>query len=54
MIPNTSTGLAGPTNVLIEAITDFDEPCDHPRDRRVFYPESTRETCGKCGADVHA
>jgi hypothetical protein len=50
LIPNTSTGLAGPTRVLLEAIEALDdrEPCEHPREKRVFWPDG-RQECGACG-----
>lgn len=50
MIPNTSVGIYGPTRVLIEAIEDFDEGCQHPRDQRVFSSSGGPDVCGKCGA----
>ncbi len=53
LINNTSTGLAAETRVLKEAINAIDA-CDHPRAQRVFYPGSTKESCGKCGEPVHA
>ena len=54
LIPRTSTGTAGPTNVLIEAIAAFDAPCTHPRDQWVFRAGDELVQCGKCGAWVDA
>lgn len=52
LIPRTSTGTAGPTNVLIEAIDAFEAPCEHPRAQYVFRMGDERVECGKCGAWV--
>ena len=49
LIPNTSTGTLGPTNVLLDAITAFDEPCPHPRAQWIFRAGDERIECGRCG-----
>lgn len=48
LIPRTSTGVAGPTNNLIEAIAAFDQACVHPRALRAYMTDG-REQCGGCG-----
>lgn len=47
LIPKTSTGLAGPTARLIEAIEAFNEPCAHPRLGWVFHRDGRIE-CSSC------
>jgi hypothetical protein len=46
LIPNTSTGLAGNTARLVEAIEAFDA-CTHPRLGWVFYVDG-RVECSSC------
>ena len=55
LIPKTSTSTQGAARSLLEAIEALDEPepaCEHPRAQRVFYPDSDRQVCGRCGADL--
>lgn len=47
LIPKTSTGVAGPTAALVEAIEAFDAPCSHPRLGWVFHRDGRIE-CSSC------